>query len=182
MYIYAHSNNSRCHLWGIILSITCCLILTFIRLFYDLKVPDFVSFNLLPSLYFLKTGCTVDIKWNSTFYSNLATNEQLAKVYQSNAEDLGLTFPSREEQAKATFGSTDMGNVSHVKPSIHPYFDIETSVANHTLEFTEAAGKKQAHDRAVLQAKAMALTALDVLCSEQVWESVVNDFGKEHVK
>lgn len=126
------------------------------------------------------TGCTVDIEWNSTFYSNLETNEQLAKVYQGNAEELGLTFPSREEQAKATFGSTDMGNVSHVKPSIHPYFDIETSVANHTPEFTEAAGKKEAHELAVVQAQVMALTALDVLCSEQIWESVVSDFETKH--
>ena len=131
-------------------------------------------------LYFLQTGCTVDIEWNSTFYSNLETNEQLAKVYQGNAEELGLTFPSREEQAKATFGSTDMGNVSHVKPSIHPYFDIETSVANHTPEFTEAAGKKEAHELAVVQAQVMALTALDVLCSEQIWESVVSDFETKH--
>ena len=124
----------------------------------------------------------MDIEWNSMFYSNLATNEQLAKIYQSNAQELGLTFPSREEQAKATFGSTDMGNVSHVKPSIHPYFDIETSVANHTQEFTEASGRAEAHTRAILQAKVMALTALEVLWSDQVWESVVADFEKGHGK
>ena len=124
----------------------------------------------------------MDIEWNSMFYSNLATNEQLAKIYQSNAQELGLTFPSREEQAKATFGSTDMGNVSHVKPSIHPYFDIETSVANHTHKFTEASGKAEAHTRAILQAKVMALTALEVLWSDQVWELVVADFEKEHGK
>ena len=54
------------------------------------------------------TGCTVDIAWNSVFYSNVATNEHLGKLYQQNAEELGLTFPSREEQAKAAVGSTDM--------------------------------------------------------------------------
>ena len=124
----------------------------------------------------------MDIEWNSMFYSNLATNEQLAKIYQSNAQELGLTFPSRDEQAKATFGSTDMGNVSHVKPSIHPYFDIETTVANHTHQFTEASGTAEAHSRAILQAKVMALTALEVLWSDQVWESVVVDFEKEHGK
>ena len=124
----------------------------------------------------------MDIEWNSLFYSNLATNGQLAEVYQKNAEDLGLSFPSREEQVKASFGSTDMGNVSHVKPSIHPYFDIETSVANHTQEFTEASGRMEAHSRAVVQAKVMALTALDVLCSDEAWESVVADFERDHGK
>lgn len=126
------------------------------------------------------TGCTVDIDWNSGFYSNMATNEHLAKLYQQNAEGLGLTFPSREEQAKATFGSTDMGNVSHVKPSIHPFFDIETSAANHTHEFTLASGTEEAHSRAVIQAKVLAMMALDVLCNDQVWESVVTDFEKDH--
>lgn len=115
-------------------------------------------------------------------YSNLSTNGQLAESYQQNAEELGLTFPSREEQAKATFGSTDMGNVSHIKPSIHPYFDIETPVANHTCEFTEASGRTEAHNRAILQAKALALTALDVFWNDQVWESVVAEFEKEHGK
>ena len=131
--------------------------------------------------YLLKnTGCTVDINWNSMFYSNVATNEHLAKLYQQNAEELGLTFPSREEQAKMAFGSTDMGNVSHVKPSIHPFFDIETSAANHTREFTVASATKEAHSRAVLQAKVLAMMALDVLCNDQIWESVVTDFEEDH--
>lgn len=124
----------------------------------------------------------MDIEWNSMVYSNMATNEQLAVVYQRNAEELGLSFPSREEQAKATFGSTDMGNVSHIKPSIHPFFDIDTSVANHTRDFTKAAGRTEAHVRAIMQAKAMALTALDILWNDQVWGSVVADFEKDHGK
>ena len=140
--------------------------------------------NVCLTLFFtLQTsGCTVDIEWNSMLYSNMATNEQLAVVYQKNAEELGLSFPSREEQAKATFGSTDMGNVSHIKPSIHPYFDIDTSVANHTRDFTEAAGRTEAHVRAVTQAKVMALTALDILWNDQVWGLVVADFEKNHGK
>ena len=122
----------------------------------------------------------MDIAWNPVFYSNVATNEHLAKLYQQNAEELGLTFPSREEQAKAAVGSTDMGNVSHVKPSIHPFFDIETSAANHTHEFTLASGTKEAHLRAVIQSKVLAMMALDVLCIDQFWESVVTDFEKDH--
>lgn len=125
-------------------------------------------------------GCTVDIHWDSMFYSNMATNEHLAELYGENAQDFGLTFPPREEQAKASFGSTDMGNVSHVKPSIHPYFDIETSAANHTHEFTAASGRTEAHDRAVIQAKVMAMTALDVLCDDQAWKAIVADFEKVH--
>lgn len=140
----------------------------------------------MPTVFYLHihvtAGCTVEVDWNSVFYSNVATNEHLAELYQQNAEELGLTFPSRQEQAKAAVGSTDMGNVSHVKPSIHPFFDIETSAANHTHEFTVASGKMEAHARAVIQAKVLAMMALDVLCDDQVWESVVKDFEKHHGK
>lgn len=114
------------------------------------------------------------------FYSHMATNEHLAKLYQENAEELGLSFPSREEQVKASFGSTDMGNVSHVKPSIHPFFNIETTAANHTHEFTTASATIEAHSAALTQAKVLSMTALDVLCNDQLWELIVRDFEKDH--
>ena len=120
----------------------------------------------------------MDIGWDPLSYSKMETNEALAQLYQKNAEQLGMQFPSREEQSKVSLGSTDMGNVSHLKPSIHPYFDIQTTVANHTREFTEVAGQMEAHLRTVVQAKVMAMTALDVLYDKQVWNTVVTDFER----
>ena len=61
----------------------------------------------------------------------------MAEVYQKNAESLGMVF-DRMEGAKG--GSTDMGDVSHTVPSIHPYYRIEAHGVNHTKEFTVAAG------------------------------------------
>ena len=37
--------------------------------------------------------------------------------------------------------STDMGNVTHVIPGIHPCYTIHTTEFNHTRPFTAAAGK-----------------------------------------
>lgn len=44
------------------------------------------------------------------------------------------------DQGVPPAGSSDMGNVSQIIPSIHPFFGIGTQAANHTRQFTEAAG------------------------------------------
>ncbi len=60
-------------------------------------------------------------------------------------------------------GSTDMGWVSQVVPSIHPMIQVSPpSVGIHEPEFAEYAGSPDA-DRAVLDgAKAMAMTVADL--------------------
>jgi metal-dependent amidase/aminoacylase/carboxypeptidase family protein len=110
----------------------------------------------------------------------MATNEILAKLYQENAEQLGLTFPPREEQEKAAVGSTDMGNVSHVKPAIHPYYDIDTDKPNHTAAFTVASGRQEAHKMTLLQCKTLAMVALDVMCRSGVIKEIQDDFIRVH--
>jgi metal-dependent amidase/aminoacylase/carboxypeptidase family protein len=63
-----------------------------------------------------------------------------------------------------THGSTDMGNVSTVVPGIHPFLAItDTPVPGHSIAFTDAAKSPQALETMRLAAKALAMTALDVL-------------------
>lgn len=47
-------------------------------------------------------------------------NETLAKLYQENVEYIGKTYPIGEPCVM----STDMGDVSHVIPFIHPMYAI----------------------------------------------------------
>jgi metal-dependent amidase/aminoacylase/carboxypeptidase family protein len=60
-------------------------------------------------------------------------------------------------------GSTDMGNVSHEVPSIHPMIAVAPpGVSIHSPAFTEHAGG-EAGDRAVIDgAKAIAMTVVDL--------------------
>lgn len=120
------------------------------------------------------------IEWNERPYSNVITNEVMAKLYQTNAENLGLTFESREEQEKMAVGSTDMGNVSHIKPSIHPFYDIDTTEANHTVPFTAASGTMAAHDMSIFQCKILAMLALDVMCDDNIMREIQADFDRAH--
>ena len=121
-------------------------------------------------------GCEVSLEWLTPHYANMDHNNILAELYQANAEDLGVIFPPREDCVI----STDMGNVSHVVPSIHPMYAIGTRAANHSHAFTTAAGTENAHQKTLIASKAMALTAIDVLCNPDRIGQVRDDFEKSH--
>ena len=58
-----------------------------------------------------------------------------------------------------------MGNVSHRVPSIHPMIAASPpGVALHSQEFARWAGSEHGHRAVIDGAKALAMTALDVLC------------------
>uniref|UniRef100_A0A8C6LFP4 Peptidase M20 domain containing 2 n=1 Tax=Nothobranchius furzeri TaxID=105023 RepID=A0A8C6LFP4_NOTFU len=72
-------------------------------------------------------------------------------------------------------GSTDFGNVSFVMPGIHPFFYIGTDALNHTEEYTEAAGMA-AQLHTLRTAKALAMTAVDVVCCPELLQRVRDNF------
>jgi metal-dependent amidase/aminoacylase/carboxypeptidase family protein len=61
-------------------------------------------------------------------------------------------------------GSTDMGDVSHLVPAIHPYLAIAPeNIAGHTLEFKEYCISEAGKAAMLDAAKAMAMTTVDLL-------------------
>ena len=118
--------------------------------------------------------------WSALPYSNLDTNSTLADLYEANMKSLGVTFgPLTGEEGR---GSTDMGNVSKVVPSIHPIYSIGSKAVNHSHAFTTAAITEFAHEKTLIASKAMAMTAIDVLCNPELMEKVKEDFEKSHPK
>jgi len=58
-----------------------------------------------------------------------------------------------------------MGNVSTVVPGIHPFLAITPGpVPGHSIEFAAAAATPRALETMRVAAKALAMTAIDVLC------------------
>ncbi|XP_027857249.1 peptidase M20 domain-containing protein 2 isoform X1 [Xiphophorus couchianus] len=121
----------------------------------------------------LATGCQVEIIYPAHTYSNILPNDTLATLYKSNGEALGMVFP---EQPASFSGSTDFGNVSFIVPGIHPFFHIGTDALNHTEKYAEAAGAEEAQLYALRAAKALAMTAVDVLCCSDLLQRVRDDF------
>ncbi|HET6222823.1 MAG TPA: M20 family metallopeptidase [Dongiaceae bacterium] len=86
----------------------------------------------------------------------------LAHAFQANAESLGRVFITRDHPAYARAGSTDMGNVSHYVPSIHPNLaSAPPECVIHNPEFARWAGSEMGDQAAIDGAKALAMTAID---------------------
>lgn len=118
------------------------------------------------------TGCELRHSW-SEVTEGVTTNAPLAEAFAANAAALGRTMPRRP--AGDTHGSTDMGNVSTVVPSLHPILSITpTPTPGHSHAFAAAAALPEALRTMRLGAKALAHTALDVLADpalvQSAWE------------
>src|SRR5436309_3761591 len=111
----------------------------------------------------LATGATLEVKPSGKPYAEVQHDAALAAVYRRNAEALGRSFPDLGVLLERAAASTDMGNVSHALPSIHPMIGIASLPAvNHQPEFT-AHCVTAAADQAVADgALALAWTAVDV--------------------
>ena len=109
----------------------------------------------------LMTGATLEMERYELPYDDLKTNETLSEMFNENLRALGITDI---KEAKTTGGSSDIGNVSHVAPTIHPYIGItDCPMVGHSVEMANATTTSKAHDRLLIAALAMAYTGHDVI-------------------
>ena len=119
------------------------------------------------------TGCTFEVTETIPLYENVLTNPVLSSLYEANSTKLGVTFTETEIPC----GSTDMGNVSHIVPSIHPLYSVgDGSQVNHTREFTSVCNTPAAHSNTLTAGKAMAMTAVDVFSTPGLLEQIKEKF------
>jgi amidohydrolase len=124
------------------------------------------------------TGCGCTAAWQGDTYADMIDNGAMVASYVGNAARVGRTVVDPRAVGKAVVGSTDMGNVSYLVPSIHPMIQVaEAGVPIHTLEFAAFAGSESG-DRAVIDgAKAMAMTVIDLWCSAALRDQVDREFA-----
>ena len=109
----------------------------------------------------LMTGATLEMERYELPYDDLKTNETLSEMFNENLRALGITDI---KEAKTTGGSSDIGNVSHVAPTIHPYIGItDCPMVGHSVEMAKATTTSKAHDRLLIAALAMAYTGYDII-------------------
>ena len=123
------------------------------------------------------SGCEVDILWAGVDYLDLNTNWPLADQFQLNAEALGREFVDKESMWRAAAGSTDMGNVTHMLPGIHPMLaSAPSNVVIHHPDFADYAGSEMGDAAAIDGAIALAHTAVDYLVDPQLQEKAKQAF------
>jgi amidohydrolase len=108
-------------------------------------------------------GCTMDHEWVGETYAEMLDNQAMVRSYVANAAKLGRTVMDPAATGRRVVGSTDMGNVSYLVPSIHPMIKVAPDgVPIHSVDFAAFAGSVEG-DRAVIDgAKAMAMTVVDL--------------------
>ncbi|MCP4005956.1 MAG: M20 family metallopeptidase [bacterium] len=123
------------------------------------------------------TGARLEMEWGDVDYMDLNTSWPLAKAFQANAESLGRDFFPFDKLPAGIQGSTDMGNVSHRLPSIHPMIaSAPPNCTIHNAEFTEWSGGEMGDAALIDGAKALAMTALDFLCDETLRKQAAEAF------
>ncbi|GAI18160.1 unnamed protein product, partial [marine sediment metagenome] len=119
----------------------------------------------------------LEYQWGRVRYATLRNNPTLARLFRQNMQSLGrkmqLSDPSK------AFGSTDMGNVSQIVPSIHPTVAIApVEVAAHSPEFASAAASEAGIKGLLDAAKALAMTVVDLVASPEIVIRIKQEFDK----
>ncbi len=106
----------------------------------------------------LATGCEVTLERPEPDYLDFRGDPGLIALWSANARALGRPEPVE----RGPFACTDMGNVSHVVPAIHPVLDISGGACGpHEPEFAEAAVSPRAMQALLDGAVGLAWTAAD---------------------
>jgi amidohydrolase len=126
-------------------------------------------------------GCEFSIDWRDPAYADMLDNEAIGTAYAANAQ----TFTGRElrdpsEVGFPVVGSTDMGNVSYIVPSIHPMIAVAPPhISIHTPEFADFARGAEG-DRAVVDgAVALATTLVDLWLTEGMVDAAKADHAAD---
>jgi len=123
----------------------------------------------------LAIGATLDFKIVGHSYKAMKPNRAIGDAFVKNLAQLGE--PLNPPPLDAGMGSTDMGDVSQVVPSIHAYIQIcDEDVAGHSREFAEASISQRGLDVMIIAAKAMAMTAIDVLMNPDIAKKMWEEF------
>jgi len=124
------------------------------------------------------SGARLEYRWGNVIYAPLRSNLTLARLFRQNMQSLGrrvkLTDPG------SAFGSTDMGNVSQLVPSIHPMVAIAPQeVAVHSPQFAAAAASEAGSRGLFDAAKALAMTVVDLVTSPEIVTKIKQEFRQE---
>ncbi len=123
-------------------------------------------------------GARLKYRWGDINYDPLRSNLTLAKLFAGNINALGRRMTTGRDGH--LHGSTDMGNVSQLLPSIHPFVAIAgNDVAGHSVEFARAAASKEGEKAIIDSARALATTVADLVSSPKALRAARKEFRSE---
>ncbi|MBL6615930.1 MAG: amidohydrolase [Reyranella sp.] len=123
------------------------------------------------------TGARLERTWRDTPGRELLSNARLAASFDANLRALGRATRPRDELSGAWSGDT--GNVSWFVPTIQPQMAMTArDVPPHSHEFHAASIGLAAEACILDSAKAMAMTAIDLLADPALLDAVRREFAE----
>ena len=122
------------------------------------------------------TGATVTHETLSA-YKNMVHNREIAQIYERHTAALGIV--TKEAPPGTPTGSTDMGDISHAMPAIHPMFQISNPGDGtcHEDAFVRYSDSERGYKEMIRVAKAMALTSYDLLVKPDLLAAAKDEFN-----
>jgi amidohydrolase len=152
------------------------------RAWFMLRSPDQAYYEVMKARFSalaeaaaLATGTTVEVTYSGGAMS-MHRNRTLEGRWMANAAAYGIVDQGPDPNS----GSTDMGNVSWVCPTIHPDLAIcEEGVAGHSIRFRDAAATPEADATTLLAATLVAQTAYELFADPALVEASWREFREE---
>lgn len=120
------------------------------------------------------TGCRLEVNEDPRVLAPFKVNWALADLYSAQLRYLGL-FEENAPPDKGC-GSSDIGNVSQVVPTIHPHVPLGAGLRIHTEEFARATLSEQGRQAILEGASALALTAASLATDPAVRKEIEREF------
>ncbi len=124
------------------------------------------------------TGASLEVEEFYPFYENVQPNLTLAQAVGANLQALGVRLDDPIPGRPGSGASTDFGNVSQVMPAYELRYAVsETPVASHTRDMCDTAITDYALSSALQVAKALSLTAADLLRDAALVEAAKSEYA-----
>ncbi len=121
------------------------------------------------------SGARLEYKWGDVRYAPMRNNLLLARLFTRNMRTLGRRVALSNTSSSVI--STDMGNVSQLVPSIHPFVAIaEKEISVHSHQFALAAASEAGIKGLLDAAKALAMTVVDLVANPETVIKVKAEF------
>ncbi|HXG15920.1 MAG TPA: M20 family metallopeptidase [Calidithermus sp.] len=122
------------------------------------------------------TGCSLRVVEHDNAYEPMKRNETLLEAWRANLRRLGVTEAAAPQNR---LGSSDVGNVSQVVPTIQPLVKIAPDgTPIHSRAFESAAVSPLAREGMLTAARALAMTAADLLADPALLRRARDEFAR----
>ena len=121
------------------------------------------------------SGCRLQVDEDERALAPLKLNRAFSRLYSAQLNYMGLAESAAPPDKNK--GSSDIGNVSQVVPTIHPHVPIGEAINIHSGEFARATVSDKGKAAAVEGAMALAMTAAELASSAELREEICKEFA-----